>query len=58
MQAKNLKEGQYYYYNGNNVLIKLKYNGHTKEGYSFTEKSRKGVTAHLTAREVNTFIES
>ncbi|GHV13565.1 hypothetical protein FACS1894169_00840 [Bacteroidia bacterium] len=58
MEAKNLKEGQYYYYNGDSGLVKVRYNGHTKEGYSFTEKGRKGTTACLTAKEVNALIES
>lgn len=58
MKASELKEGQYYYYNGNGVLVKVRYNGKTNEGYSFTEKGRKGATEHLTAKEVNTFIES
>jgi len=58
MKVSELTKGQYYYYNGNSMLVKVKYNGHSKEGYSFTEKGKKGTTEHLTAKEVNTFIES
>lgn len=58
MKTSELKEGQYYYYNGNSMLVKVRYNGKSNEGYSFTEKGRKGTTEHLTAHEVNTLIES
>lgn len=58
MNTSDLKIGNEYYYNGNSILIKVKYNGYTKEGYKFTEKGRNGTIAHLTAKEVKEFIES
>ncbi|MFC4673536.1 hypothetical protein [Dysgonomonas termitidis] len=58
MKTKDLKPGKDYLYNGNSVLVKVRYNGNCKEGHSFTERGRKGETHSLSAKEVDAYIES
>lgn len=56
MRTSDLKVNKEYLYTANVNYIKVKYNGHTPEGYRFTA-TENGVTNHLSMDDVNQNIE-
>lgn len=56
MRTSDLRVNKEYLYTANVDYIKVKYNGHTPEGYKFIA-SESGVTNHLSMDDVNLYIE-
>lgn len=56
MRTTDLRKDKEYLYTGNVDYIKVRYNGHTPEGYKFTA-TESAVTNHLSMDDVNLYIE-
>lgn len=56
MHTSDLRVNKEYLYTANVDYIKVRYNGHTPEGYKFTA-TESGVANHLGMDDVNQYIE-